>query len=123
MIDLVDHELLLNKLRKVGFSSNTAKWFRNDFLDRVYAEGHKSDFVEITKGIPQGFSVFINDLGKDIQANTHFYTSCCISSLQATLLNLKLVSNTQRTKLMVLSKDYSQLLNDVRILMTDDKSI
>lgn len=43
-------------------------------------EDLKSDFLDISKGDPQGsilgailFSVYISDLGKDIQAKKHFY--------------------------------------------------
>lgn len=73
--DSVHHELLLNKLRIVGFGHRRIKWFGNYFVDQtqcVYAEGHKSEALEIIKGVPQAsilgpvlFSMSINDLGKD----------------------------------------------------------
>lgn len=50
--DSVDHGLLLTKLRSVGLSEKAVAWFQNYFVDRtqcVYAEGYKSDFLEITK--------------------------------------------------------------------------
>lgn len=51
------HELLLNNLRNAGLGPRAVKWFKNYFTDRtqcVYSESHKSYFLEITKGVPQG---------------------------------------------------------------------
>lgn len=45
----VDHELPLDKFRNAGFGSKTLEWFK------YYLSGrNKSDFLEITKGMPQG---------------------------------------------------------------------
>lgn len=47
--DSVDHGLLLNKLRTIGFSPQAVKCFQNYFIDHnqfVYAEGHKSEFLD-----------------------------------------------------------------------------
>ena len=93
VFDSVDHELLLNKLRNAGFGPKAVKWLRNYYIVRtqcVHAEGHKSDFLEITKGVLQGsilgpilFSTFINDLGKDIQAKMHFYADDTVIYMHA----------------------------------------
>lgn len=90
----------------------------NDFVawaQCVNAEDHKSEFLEKTKGVPQGsilgqilFSIFINDLGKDIQAKTHLYADDIIythspystGSAEAPL-GLKLVLYAQKTKFIV----------------------
>ncbi len=72
---------------------------------------------------PVLFSIFINDLGKDIDAKIHLYADdtviythapCIVGavqelqaafqSLQTSLLSLKLVLNSQKTKFMVFSK-------------------
>ena len=50
--DSVDHELLLARLNE-----GAVNWFENDLADRtqcVYAKNHKSSFLEITRGVPQG---------------------------------------------------------------------
>ncbi len=55
--DSVDFELLLNKLRNAGFSPKAVNWFGHYFVDRLqcfHAEGYKSDFLGINKGLPQG---------------------------------------------------------------------
>lgn len=150
--DSVDHGLLLTKLRSIGLSEKAVAWFQNYLVDRiqcVYAEGYKSDFLEITKGVPQGsilgpilFSIFINDLDRDVQAKLHLYADDTVvytqastisvavqelqtafQALQYTLLSLKLVLNTQKTKFMVFSKARAQLLDNCGILSLDGKSI
>lgn len=50
--NLVDHELPLDKFANAGFGSKTLEWFKNYLTGR-----DKSDFLEITKGVPQG-SIF-----------------------------------------------------------------
>ena len=75
--DSVHHELLLDRLRNIGFSEGAVNWFRNYLSGRiqcVYSDNHKSSFLEINRGVPQGsilapvlFSICINDLGNGMQ--------------------------------------------------------
>ncbi len=70
---IINHELLLNKLSSAGFGPGTLKWFRKDRTQCVHVEDLKSDVHDISKGVPQGsilFSIYINDLGKDIKKKT-----------------------------------------------------
>lgn len=112
----------------------------------------KSDFLEIISGVPQGsilgpvlISVFINDVGKGIQAKYHLYAdnsfihvihTCAPSlvqalqelqiafnSLQNALSGFKLILNAQKAKFMFFSKVCSQMLDDTSIFMSDCKSI
>ncbi len=150
--DSVNHELLLNKLSSAGFRPGTLKWFRNHLVDRtqcVHVEDLKSDFLDISKGVPQGsilgpilFSIYINDLGKDIQAKKHFYAddtiiytlAPCITlavkelqiafqSLEDALVSLKLVLNSQNTKVIFFSKAQAQVLDNLSIFTSDGKMI
>ena len=105
--------------------------------------------AKITKGVPQGFilgpilfSIFINDLGKDIQAKIHVYADdtviythapsivgavqelqAAFQSLQTSLLSLKLVLNTQKMKFMVFTKAQSHLPGAFGIFTSEGKSI
>ena len=70
--DMVDHGLLLDKLKVYGVAGKTMKWFQSYLADRhqlVYLGGCVSDVALMKHGVPQGsilgplfFTVFINDL-------------------------------------------------------------
>ena len=69
---MVDHGLLLDKLRVYGVAGETMKWFQSYLVDGhrlVYLGGCVSDKALMKHGVPQGsilgplfFTVFINDL-------------------------------------------------------------
>lgn len=69
--ETVCRELLIKKMEAYGIKANVLKWFESWLMQRWQAteiNGERSDFREITKGIPQGtplscvlFLVYIND--------------------------------------------------------------
>ena len=72
--DLVDHNILMQKLKSYGCDGKSLKWFKS-YLDNrfqfVVYNNHISDVKKTRVGVPQGsclapllFSIFINDITK-----------------------------------------------------------
>ena len=70
--DLLDHNILLYKLKYYGINSNSLQLLENYLTNRkqyIEFEKHKSDLKNITIGVPQGsilgplfFIIYINDI-------------------------------------------------------------
>ena len=70
--DVVDHNLLLEKLKLYGFSGSTIEWMSSYLLNRsqaVYVDGFLSNNLSINSGVPQGsilgplmYIIFTNEL-------------------------------------------------------------
>ena len=70
--DVVDHQLLMTKLRLYRVSDSALSWFRSYLTDRqqfVTIDGKRSDSLMIRQGVPQGsvlepvlFLLFVNDI-------------------------------------------------------------
>ena len=81
--DVVDHDLLIKKLKLYGFDENSLKWMRNYLSGRsqaVYIDGFLSSFLPVDVGVPQGsilgplcYVIFTNDLPETILASSHVH--------------------------------------------------
>ena len=84
--DVVDHGILINKLKLYGFDEETLKWIENYLTGRtqaVYIDGSLSTFLPVNVGVPQGsilgplcYVLFTNDLPETIlDINSHVHWS------------------------------------------------
>ena len=78
--DVVDHSILIEKLKIYGFSSNVIKWFDSYLSDRkqaVSVNGCLSKLLAVESGVPQGsilgpllYTLFVNELPEIIDNNS-----------------------------------------------------
>ena len=131
--DLVDHNLLIDKLKRYRLSDMTIKWFSSDLIDRkqkVSISNKLSTEERVTNGVPQGsilsplmFLLLINDLPlytdnvkTDLYAddttlhendksisNIKKKRQIALNNLQEWCKNNGMVINTTKTKIMLIT--------------------
>ena len=105
--DTVNHCILVNKLRTIGASEITVKWFESYLCNRtqkVSFNGVMSDALPMTVGVPQGsilgpllFLIFINDMSSVIKhGNISMYaddTTLYVSDTNVNIISEKLTED------------------------------
>ena len=71
-LDTIDHNILLEKLKAIGFCDDTVNWFHSYLTDRAFLvsiENKYSNISKISCGVPQGsilgpllFLIWVNDM-------------------------------------------------------------
>ena len=111
--DLVDHDILLTKLKSYGINNETLHWFKSYLSHRqqqVSISNTKSSFRPISCGVPQGsilgpllFLLFINDLP--------LYTSNVFIDMYADDTTLYYIHTSQET----IERNLQIALNELNI--------
>ena len=88
--DMIDHNILLEKLKAIGFCDDTVNWFHSYLADREFLVSIENEYSSISKiscGVPQGsilgpliFLICVNDMKQAVSSDLLLYTnySCLI---------------------------------------------
>ena len=142
--DVVDHSILLKKLKLYGFDDEAIKWMENYLSGRsqaVYVDGALSSFLEVNVGVPQGsilgplcYVLYTNDLPETIlDTSSHVHWSklsthcaecgglCCFADDSTYSIS----SRNQEHLKQKLNDKYSTMANylgNSRLKLNDDKT-
>lgn len=124
--DLVDHEILINKMSLYKISQGTLQWFSSYLSNRKQRVSFKNTISdeEIVKfGVPQGsilgpllFLLFINDLPFHIDVTTDLYAD------DTTLYEINKSKEEIETKLQKAMSDLSQWCIENGMVINQDKT-
>ena len=88
VFDLVPHDRLIIKITETGVDSRVVGWVREFLLghsQRVRVDGHLSEEIAVTSGVPQGsflgpvlFLAYVNDIWKNVKSNIPLFADDCI---------------------------------------------
>lgn len=103
--DMVDHTILMEKLKAYGVVGNSLSWFHSYLQDRhqlVTVAGTESDYALIKHGVPQGsilgpllFIIFINDLPLHVTSSqVDLYADDTTLSSSADVKNIQKLQDT-----------------------------
>lgn len=138
--DTVSHARLLDVLRSVGICGQIHAWiasFLSRRLQRVVYQGHYSDWVPVTSGVPQGsilgpvlFLLYSNFLKDVVSPDTYIYQYADDTVVYRIIRNpkdticlqsdLNRVHNVCQNKKLFLNSDKTELLVITRSLRPDN---
>ena len=80
--DTIDHQILLKKMKYLGFSKNTITWFKSYLCERKFKIGINTSYsssASLLCGVPQGsilgpilFLLYINGLPRVLSVTRYF---------------------------------------------------
>ena len=81
--DMINHDILLNKLNIIGFSDHTIKWFESYLSNRKFTVNLENSFFEVLSILwcmPQGsilgpllFLIYVNDMLMAVKCDLFLY--------------------------------------------------
>ena len=81
--DTIDHKILLNKMKFLGFSETVIQWFNSYLSDRIFKINLNITLsvpAKINCGVPQGsilgpllFSLYVNDMSQAVNSELYLY--------------------------------------------------
>ena len=111
--DSLNHNLLLEKLRKLGLKASVTSWFSSYLssrYQRVRYEDSVSELLPLTNGVPQGsilgpvlFTIYINDL---ISVITHSQSATYVDDSQ---LHFKFSVSDSSSAMAVVNHDFRNI--------------
>ena len=88
--DTIDHNILLEKLKAIGFCDDTVNWFHSYLTDRAFLVSIENKYSAISKiscGVPQGsilgpllFLIYVNNMKQVVKSDQLLYAddSCFV---------------------------------------------
>ena len=133
--DMVDHSILLDKLKTCGCSQRSIKWFESYLRNRqqfVSIGKEKSSTKELNVGVPQGsilapllFSLFINDLPNNVpSASIHMYaddTTVSVSGKSKEEIEAKLIQALSETSTWIRKNRLMLNSNKTKVMLLGSK--
>ena len=126
--DKVGHQRLLEKVTRYGITGPTKRWvaqFLSGRTQTVVLDGHRSDTVPVTSGVPQGsvlgpclFLLYINDMAEKLNCTVRLFADDTIAYLAiggpndaaALQCDLDLLASWEQTWQMEFHPDKCQVL-------------
>ena len=82
-LDTVNHEILLKKLKAIGFLDKFIQWFWSYLCEQIFfieIKNQLSDYGKVTCGVPQGsilgpllFLIYVSDMPQAVKSNLFLY--------------------------------------------------
>ena len=142
--DVVEHSILLEKLKLYGFDAGALKWMKNYLSGRtqaVYVDGALSSFLDVNIGVPQGsilgplcYILYTNDLPETVfDSSSHVHWSklsthcgdcgslCCFADDSTYSISNK-SQELLKQKLNEKYKIMASYMCDSRLKLNDDKT-